>query len=199
MIAPQRGAVRQEEMRDEHGLGAAKVRVRRHHRVARRHRLADQYADQRLDGGLEKRDPAFQVQPQVERDLLVPRSTGVQPAAGVADARDQLAFDERVDVLVLLGCGGIEERRIGAGGENLVERAGDRVQLRRRQHTCRVNRFRPRQASGHVVFEEAPIEPERRAETEEGGVGTALEPARPEMCHQTACVSAARTSLAAFQ
>ena len=51
----------------------------------------------------------------------------------------------------------------------------------------------------YTVVEEAPIEPERGAETEKGGVRSALEPARPEVCHQTACASAASASLDTFQ
>ena len=43
---------------------------------------------------LQQRNAAAQVQPQIDRDLLVARAAGVQAAAGIADARHQLALDE---------------------------------------------------------------------------------------------------------
>ena len=92
----------EEEMRDEHRLRRAEVRERRHQRVARRRRLRRERVDHaRATAALQQRNPAPQVEPQIERDLLVARSAGVQPAAGVAEPLDQLALDEAVDVLVV--------------------------------------------------------------------------------------------------
>ena len=54
----------------------------------------------RGDAALQQRDAAAQVQPQVERHLLVARAAGVQPAAGVAEPLDEQPLDEAVDVLV---------------------------------------------------------------------------------------------------
>ena len=68
-------------MRDQHRLRRAEVRERRHQRVAGRCRLRGQRGDDARDGALQQRDAAAQVQPQVERHLLVARSAGVQPAA----------------------------------------------------------------------------------------------------------------------
>ena len=82
-------------------------------------------ADERLDLLLNQRHPPLQVEPQIERDLFVSRPPGVQAASGVADTLDQLPLDERVHVLVVLGRRRIEERRIGSGDENLVERRLD--------------------------------------------------------------------------
>ena len=47
---------------------------------------------------------------------------------------------------------------------------------------------RPRAAAPHVVFEQPPIEPERRSEREQLGVGIAGEPPGPQMRHQCTTV-----------
>ena len=61
-------------------------------------------AGQRVDHGrdrvLQQRNAPAQIQPQIERDLLVARPPGVQAASRVAEPLDQLALDEAVDVLV---------------------------------------------------------------------------------------------------
>jgi hypothetical protein len=91
-------------MRDEHRLGAAQVRVGRHHRVAGGRRLIGEDLDEGLERFLKQRNPPLQIKPQIQRDLLVSRTPGVQPAAGIADPLHQLALDERVHVLVVF-CG----------------------------------------------------------------------------------------------
>ena len=110
VIAPQRRDVRQEEMRDQHRLRRAEVRERRHQRVAGRGRLRRQRGDDAGDAALQQRNAAPQVQPQIERHLLVARSAGMQPPAGVAEPLDEQALDEAVDVFVGAG----DKRRIGA-------------------------------------------------------------------------------------
>jgi hypothetical protein len=100
VIASQRGRMREKEVRDEHGLGASKVRVRRHQGRGRLLRLIGARADERRQVLLQEWDPPAQVQPQVERDLLVARAARVQPASGVADALDKAPLDEAVDILI---------------------------------------------------------------------------------------------------
>ena len=139
MVAPQRRRVRQEEVRDEHRLRAAQVRVRRHQRGAGRLGLIGAGRDERRDRLLQHRNPPPQVQPQVERDLLVARAAGVQTPAGVADPFDQLALDEAVHVFV----GARHECRIAAAFLQ------DRLQARRRSRgrrrpTARRRRQAPR-------------------------------------------------------
>ena len=199
MIAAQRRRVREKEVGDQHRLRPPQVRVRRHDRIARGHRLIAEHLNQRFDRLLQQRHAALEIQPQIQRHLLVARAAGVQPPAGLADSRHQLPLDERVHVLVVFRGVGIEEGRIRASGENLIERALDRGDFRRRQHARRVNRFSPRHAARHVVFEEPAIEPERCAEREQGGVRSALESTRPEMRHQTACGSGAMRPLGTCQ
>src|SRR4029079_5484761 len=83
-------------------LRTAKVRVRRHHRVAARFGQAAEHANEIDESLLDLRNTSLQVEPEVKRDLLVARSAGVKPATSIADASDELALDERMDVFVLL-------------------------------------------------------------------------------------------------
>ena len=111
VIAAQRRGVAQQEVRHQHRHGAAHVRVRRHQRVAGPLGLIGERRDDRAQLLLQQRNAAAQVQPQIDRHLLVARAAGVQAAAGVADARDELALDEAVHVLVVA----VDPRRIAGG------------------------------------------------------------------------------------
>ena len=102
MIAAQRGGVREEEVRGQHRLRAAQVRVRRHQRIGRGLGLVGEHGRRAPRcAALDLGNPALQVEPEIDRDLLVARPAGVQAAAGVANPRHELAFDERVHVLVV--------------------------------------------------------------------------------------------------
>ena len=100
-VAPQRRRVREEEVRDQHRLRRAEVRERRHQRVAGRRGLRRQRVDDAGDRALQQRNAAPQIEPQIERHLLVARSAGVQPPAGVAEPLDEQPLDEAVHVLVV--------------------------------------------------------------------------------------------------
>ena len=99
----------------------------------------------------------------------------MQTPARIADARDQLPLDERVHVFVVA----VDPRRIRAA------RLEDRLQaflialLPRLEHAGARERVRPRQAAGHIVFEQPPIERERHAEVERRGIGRRVEPSGP--------------------
>jgi hypothetical protein len=101
----------------------------------------------------------------------------VQTAPGLADALDELAFDERMHVLVASRGVGGKESRIRASREDLLQprRYGLRILLF--QHTRPLERFRPRQTTADVVFEQTAIESKRCAELEQCGVGISLESA----------------------
>ena len=144
-IAPQRRDVRQKEMRDEHRLRRTEMRERRHQRVAGRRRLRGQRVDDARDGALQQRNAAAQIQPQIERHLLVARSAGVQPAAGVAEPLDQQPLDEAVDVLV----GAVDECRVGSALARACPRApasiwrGSSASARRRFASARAHAMLP--------------------------------------------------------
>jgi hypothetical protein len=156
-IAPQRRRVREEEMRDQDRLRGAEVRERRHQRVARRRGLRRERVDHAGDGALQQRDPPPQVEPQIERNLLVARSAGVQPAPGVAQAFDQQPLDEAVDVFVRsVDEGGIHSSLLEDGAERFL----DLPRFFFRQHARTGQRPRPREAAGDVVLEQPPVETE---------------------------------------
>ena len=114
---------------------------------------------------LQQRNAAPQIQPQVERHLLVARSARVQPAARVAEALDEQPFDEAVDVFV----GTVDEGRFrSAPAPGSRQRRFDLARLVALENARPGERARPRDAARHVVFEEAPVEAERRAPFESG-------------------------------
>ena len=179
VVAPQRRGVREEEMRDEHRLRRPEVRERRHQRVAGRRRPAPRAPRRtRATAALQQRNAPAQIEPQVERHLLVARPAGVQPAAGVAEALDQQPLDEAVHVLV----GAVDERRVGSPA---LEDIGER---RRRSAGASSAASTPAAASARaharlpvdVVFEQPAIETERRAEFERRRVGRGVEAAGPQ-------------------
>ena len=113
--------MRQEEVRGKNRLRAPEVRVRRHERVAGTGGAVGETATSARDVALKLGHAALQIQPQIDGDLLVARSAGVQAASSVADARRQLALDERVHVFVLAGGRRSKNGLVGAGGEDGLE------------------------------------------------------------------------------
>ena len=92
----------------------------------RRPRLAGELADQRGDRLLNSGMRRFKYRRRSTRDLFVARAACVEPAARIADARDQLALDERMDVLVVPCVFGREEPGSDpARADDLLERGAD--------------------------------------------------------------------------
>ena len=175
-IAAQRRRVREKKMRDEHGLRRAEMGERRHQRVAGGGRLRGQPLDDRGHRALQQRDAPPQVEPQIERHLLVARSSGVQPSAGVAEPFDELPLDETMHVLVAA----VDERRVRAPElEDPGQRRFNLLRFVCGEHARGFQRAAPREAAGHIVFEETAIETEGGAELERRGVGGRVETAGP--------------------
>ena len=128
------------------------------------------------DGLLQLRDAALEIEPQIDRDLLVARAAGVQPPAGLADALHELALDEGMNVLVLPQLAESKKAGRGAGGQHIVQARLDRGGVSSGQHARALERRRPCHAPPHVVFEEPAIEAERSTELHERRVGITLEP-----------------------
>ena len=96
----------------------------------------------------------------------------MQTLAEIADALDELALDERVHVFV----GTVDERRLApAALEDVVERRRHHFGLGLVEDADAGEPLDPREAAGHVVFEQPPVEPERRPELEGNGIGLAAE------------------------
>ena len=99
----------------------------------------------------------------------------MQAASSVADARHELALDECVNVFVLLRGRRVEERLVGAGGEDGLQTVVDSLGIGGVQHAGSGQRTRPGAASAHIVLEEAPVEAKRAAECDERRIGIAFE------------------------
>ena len=178
-------------MRDQHRLRRPEVREGRHQRVAgRRAPARASAATTRATRLLQQRNPPPQIEPQIERHLLVARPAGVQPPAGVAEPLDEQPLDEAVHVFV-----GARRRTPGSRGRARGCRASAASICRassRGKHAGPAERPRPREAARHVVFEQAAIEAERRAELERRRIGRRVEAAGPESCHQSSSVDGRR-------
>jgi hypothetical protein len=169
--------VREEKMGSEHRLGASQVRVGGHESGGGALGPIDEGRHQARDRALERRDPPAQVQPEIQRYLLVARPSRVQPLAHRSRAGNHLAFDERVNVLVVP----VHEAGIAPPFvEDADQRRHDRGALVGCQHTSRLQRLGPRDAARHVVFEQATVERKRAAEVEGRGIGLGVEAPGPE-------------------
>ena len=100
MVAAQRRHVAQQKVRHQHGHRATQVGVRGHERIARLLGLIRQRRNESPDESLKQRDAPPEIQPEIDRHLLVARATRVKPASGFADSLNQHTFDEAVHVLV---------------------------------------------------------------------------------------------------
>src|SRR5688572_33167335 len=125
---------------------------------------------------LQQRNPSPQIQTEIDRYLLIPRTPGMKTTAGVANAGDQLALNETVDVLVIAA----DPRRLLAPAlKNRVESIRDGCCVVGVEHTSARERFGPGQAACHVVFEQAAIEWKRDAEIECRWIGRRIKSSRP--------------------
>ena len=99
-VAGQRPEVREQVVREQHGLGALQVRVAGQRDLGRLPRALQQHALQLVDPRRDRPALAAQVEAHVERDLVVAAATGVQ--LGTDRARDlgDPPLDRGVDVLV---------------------------------------------------------------------------------------------------
>src|SRR5688572_9908977 len=92
--------MRQKKVRHEHGHGAPKMSVRWHDGRACQFRLACEGTHHRCELLLKTGDPPAEIEPEIQRDLLVARAARVQAFAQVASALDEFPLDERVHIFV---------------------------------------------------------------------------------------------------
>lgn len=177
MVSLERDGVRKEEMCDEYGLGRSEMCERRHEGRLRLTRASGEGRHDLTCRTLQQRDAAPQVQPQIDRHLLVARAPGVQASPGIAESLDQLSLDEAVNVFVGSG----NERRLPpAARKQIGKRRIERTGVFGLEHAGVLERARPRATAGHVVFEQTTVDAERRAPFEGGLVGRDVETTRPE-------------------
>ena len=106
------------------------------------------------------------LQAEVERDLLVAGAARVQAPPGVANPFNQAPLDEAAH----LRPGRQPIRAATAFVEDFFS-AAMIVRTSGLEHSGRLERLGPRDAAGHVVFEQQSIEAERNAEIEGGDEG----------------------------
>ena len=91
--------MRQQLVRQRHGLGALKVGVAGHDRVDLGVRPLEQRDRQGLDRAVQIVEQLDGEEAKVERDLIVAAARGVQLSAGGPQAIGERPFDRRVHVL----------------------------------------------------------------------------------------------------
>ena len=173
--------MREEEVRHQDRHGPPEMCVRRHHRIAGRCCLFRERVDYQCQLPLQQRDPTPQIQAQIDRHLLVTRTACVKTLAKVASPLHQLPLDERVHVFIVT----VDERRIlPASLEDLAKSGRHHFCLRLAEDANPCKSFHPREAAGHVVFEESLVESERRPEVKRGRIGFAAETSGPQVSHR---------------
>ena len=117
--------------------------------------------------------------------MVVAAAAGVEFAADIADALDQLAFDKAVDVLGPLGEAAIQEGFVGeAFLEDLLEGRLEELGFLIGQDFGMTEAFGISETSLDIGLEEAAVKRERRVESCKGFVGGAGESASPEFRHR---------------
>ena len=96
----------------------------------------------------------------------------MQPFPQIPNVLDKLALDERVHIFV---GSGDECRLAPASLENLIQRGRHLLGFRFVEDPDSGEPLDPRQAAGHVVFEETPIEAKGGPELKRDGIGLAAE------------------------
>jgi hypothetical protein len=137
-------------------LRALEVRVARDREGGVAFREVRERGLQGRDRAIEVRARASEPEPQIGRDLVVARTTGVELLREIADEVAESTLDERVDVLG----GGVGEsalvlRKLAL---ELRERRDDRLHLRCVEDLRADERARPSDAPAHVLAPEAAIE-----------------------------------------
>ena len=170
--------VREQVVAEDDRLGPLQVRVARQRCLHRLGRARGERLLHAAEAGPDARDHLAQVEPLVERDLVVPGAPGVQLSPDVADQLLETPLDVRVDVLEL------GPEREGARGQlvpNGLEPLHDRVALRRRQEAGLREGLCPRDAAGDVMRPETTVEGERSGEALGGRIGAPGEAPAPEL------------------
>ncbi len=168
--------VGQQMMGEEHRLRALEVRVARH---PARLVLLGAGEQRRLRPGdrrVDVTEHVAQVEPLVERDLVVPGASGVELAAERARQLDEPPLDVHVDVLELLAERKATALELGAHGGEALQQPDELVLP---DQAGPLERPRPRLATHEIVRPEAAVEPQRGRERLGGGIGAAGETPGP--------------------
>ncbi|OEI70206.1 Uncharacterized protein Cus16_0832 [Curtobacterium sp. ER1/6] len=177
-VADQGPRVREQVVREEHGLSVLQVRPARHDRRRVLARLLGDRVDEVDDEPSDAATVVEHVHAAERRDLVVAAPSRPELAAELgAEVRDEQALEGAVDVLVaVVG----EQRTVGVGGLEPVEAAEHAVELVRGQVPGRVQRPGVRTRPGDVVRGELPVEVRRPGQRGQLGAGAVGEAPTPE-------------------
>src|SRR5215813_10487325 len=115
----------------------------------------------------------------------------MQTPSGITDPLDQHPLDEAVYVFVVA----IDESRVGLPAlPDVAERFLDLIDVGLGKDAGPAECPRPREAAGHVLVEQAPIEAKRLLELERRGVGRGVKTSRPERAHEATIASRASSA-----
>ncbi len=168
-------------MGHEHWLRAPQVCVRGHRRVPGQLRLGHEGFDYGDDRSLQLWNLPTQVQPEVDRHLLVARSAGVQSFAGLADALNEFPLHKRMHILIV---GSVEHGGVGVDGDtHSVETGNDGGGVGGGEYTRTTEGLGPGATAGDVLIDQAFVDGQRLAEIKDLRVGGVVEPAAPQICH----------------
>ncbi len=167
-IALEHEDVGEQVVGQQHRLGALQVRVAGHRRLAVLLGLGDERALHVHQSRVHVVEDVPEIEPLVQRDLIVAGAAGVELAAHRPRQLDEAALHVHVDVLELA------PEREGAA----LELAADPVEARQQALELRLGdqlrpreRARPRRASGQIVGPEPPVEGQGRGEGFGGRIG----------------------------
>ena len=188
-VALQHEDVREEVVAEDDGLGALQMRVARQRRVDRLGGARDERLLHAAQAGADARDDLAEIEPLVDRDLVVAGAAGVELAADLADQLLQPPLDIRC------GC---PRARAGTGRcPPRARRGRPRARARSRRAPRRTG-ARPWRGPcahatlpGDVVRPEPPVERQGPGEPLGGGIG-ALVNRPPQSFGSRAARAAAR-------
>ena len=175
-VAQEHLRVRQQVVREQHGLGALQVRVGGNDHLEVSFRGACQGVDQADQVGGHRTGPGTQVQSQVRGDLLVAAAPGVKLGGRPARGLGQQRLHVHVDVLEFLGK---LEPSFGDAGPHGFQSVGHGARLLGRHQSTVLERLDPGAAPVDVLVQQAPVESDAGVEGPETRVHRRREPRGP--------------------
>ncbi len=151
----------QQMMRQQHRLGPLQVRVARHRHGTIRLRLGDQDTFELLDPSNELIQLVTEIQPDIQRDLVVPAAACMQLSAQRADQFRQSSLDRHVNVFI---AGRKAESPAIEFCLHRFKPAHDNPRFTRSQHTCLAQRLAMGNTTLNVMCVEPTVDRHRHGE-----------------------------------
>ena len=168
-------------MTEGHGLRPLQMRITGHDVVRVRLGNIRERPDHGAQQGTDFADLTAQIEPDIQRDLIVAAARGVQTLARVPDPRGQDLFHEHVDVLRF----GIDRERAGFEiGENAVQPCDDLLALLCVDDALLPEHGGVRDGARDILAEHAGIKGDRGIEVVDAGVFLFGKARVPHFCHK---------------